>query len=272
MSEFKGKTVFITGASRGIGKAMGIKLAAAGANVVIAAKTAEPHPKLDGTIYTAAEEMEAAGGKALPVIVDVREEEMVEAAIKKAVDTFGALDILINNASAIMLTPTLQTPMKRFDLMHQVNYRGTFMTSQKAIPHLLKSDNPHILNISPPLNIEKRWFAPHLPYTYAKYGMSFCTYGMSEEFKKKGLAVNSLWPRTGIATAAIQMLGGDPMMQQCRKPEIMADAAFYILQRDSKEASGNFYIDDEVLQAEGITDLDAYAVDPSKALMPDFFL
>jgi len=272
MSEFKGKTVFITGASRGIGKAMGIKLAAAGANVVIAAKTAEPHPKLEGTIYTAAEEMEAAGGKALPVIVDVREEEMVEAAIQKAVDTFGGLDILINNASAIMLTPTLQTPMKRFDLMHQVNYRGTFMTSQKAIPHLLKSDNPHILNISPPLNIEKRWFAPHLPYTYAKYGMSFCTYGMSEEFKKKGLAVNSLWPRTGIATAAIQMLGGDPMMQQCRKPEIMADAAFYILKRDSKEANGNFYIDDEVLQAEGITDLDAYAVDPSKALMPDFFL
>lgn len=272
MSEFKGKTVFITGASRGIGKAIGVKLASAGANVVIAAKTAEPHPKLKGTIYTAAEEMEAAGGKALPLIVDVRQEEMVQEAIQKAVDTFGGLDILINNASAIQLTPTLQTAMKRFDLMHQVNYRGTFMTSQKAIPFLLKSDNPHILNLSPPLNIEKRWFAPHLPYTYAKYGMSFCTFGMSEEFKKQGLAVNSLWPRTGIATAAIKMLGGDAMMQQCRKPEIMADAAFYILKRNSRECSGNFFIDDEVLGSEGITELDQYAVDPSKPLMPDFFI
>lgn len=272
MSEFKGKTVFITGASRGIGKAIGIKLASEGANVVIAAKTAEPHPKLEGTIYTAAEEMEAAGGTALPVIMDVREEDMVQGAIQKAVDTFGGLDILVNNASAIQLTPTLQTAMKRFDLMHSVNYRGTFMTSQKAIPFLLKSDNPHILNLSPPLNIEKRWFAPHLPYTYAKFGMSFCTFAMSEEFKQKGLAVNSLWPRTGIATAAIKMLGGDAMMQQCRKPEIMADAAFHILKRDSKECNGNFFIDDEVMHSAGITDLSSYAVDPSKQLMPDFFV
>ncbi|MCI4668371.1 MAG: NAD(P)-dependent oxidoreductase [Bacteroidia bacterium] len=272
MSDFKGKTVFITGASRGIGKAIGIKLASEGANIVIAAKTAAPHPKLEGTVFTAAEEMEAAGGKALPLVMDVRQEEMVQAAIQKAVDTFGGLDILVNNASAIQLTPSLQTAMKRFDLMHSVNYRGTFMTSQKAIPFLLKSENPHILNLSPPLNIEKRWFAPHLPYTYAKFGMSFCTFAMSEEFKKQGLAVNSLWPRTGIATAAIQMLGGDAMMQQCRKPEIMADAAYFILKRNSKEHSGNFYIDDDVLRSEGISDLDHYAVDPSKPLMPDFFV
>lgn len=272
MSEFQGKTVFITGASRGIGKAIGIKLAQAGANVAIAAKTAEPHPKLPGTIYSAAEEMEAAGGKALPLIVDVREEEMVQEAINKTVETFGALDILINNASAIMLTDTLSTPMKRFDLMHQVNFRGTFMTSQKAIPHLLKSENPHILNLAPPLSLEAKWFKNHLPYTMAKFGMSFCTLAMSEEFKKKGLAVNSLWPRTAIATAAINMLGGDAMMKASRKPEIVADAAFHILKRPSSECSGNYFIDDEVLASEGITDLDHYAVTPGGNLMPDFFI
>jgi len=272
MSEFKGKTVFITGASRGIGKAMGLKLAQHGANVVVAAKTATPHRKLEGTIYTAAEEIEAAGGKALPLIVDVREEKIVEEAMQKAVDHFGGLDILINNASAIQLTGTLHTAMKRFDLMHSVNFRGTFMCSQKAIPHLLKSENPHILNIAPPLNIEERWFANHVAYTMAKYGMSFCTYAMSAEFRKKGLAVNSLWPRTAIATAAVNMLGGEQMMKQSRKPEIMADAAYYILRRKASEASGNFFIDDEVLIEEGITELDHYAVDPSQKLMTDFFI
>ena len=269
---FKGKTIFITGASRGIGKAIGLRLAQEGANIAIAAKTSSPHPTLPGTIYTAAEEIEAAGGKALPMVMDVRLEEMVEEAVRKTIDTFGGIDILINNASAIMLTGSLQTPMKRFDLMHSVNYRGTFMTSQKCIPFLLKSDNPHILNLSPPLNIEKRWFAPHLPYTLAKYGMSFCTYAMSEEFQSQGLAVNSLWPRTAIATAAVQMLGGNKMMQASRKPEIMADAAYFILSQDSKNCSGNFFIDDEVLKQHGIEDLDAYAVNPEADLAPDFFI
>ncbi|MEO0582309.1 MAG: NAD(P)-dependent oxidoreductase [Bacteroidota bacterium] len=272
MGVFSGKTAFITGASRGIGKAMGLKLAQEGANIVIAAKTAEPHRILPGTIFTAAEEMEAAGGKALPLIVDVREEKMVEEAVAKTIDTFGGLDILINNASAIMMTGTLETKMKRFDLMHQVNFRGTYMTSQKCIPHLLKSDNPHILNIAPPLNIEKHWFAPHLAYTMAKYGMSFCTFAMSEEFKKEGLAVNSLWPRTAIATAALNVLGDKMLVAQSRKPEIMADAAFHVLKRESKSCSGNFFIDDEVLAEAGITDLEGYAVDPSQELAPDFFI
>lgn len=272
MTTFKGKTIFITGASRGIGKAIALRLAKEGANIIIAAKTAHPHPKLPGTIYSAAEEIEAAGGKALPLVVDIRLEELVDEAIVRGIEKFGGIDILINNASAIMLSGTLQTPMKRFDLMHSVNYRGTFMTSQKAIPHLLKGDNPHILNLSPPLNVEKKWFAPHLPYTYAKYGMSFCTFAMSEEFKKQGLAVNSLWPRTAIATAAVKMLGGDSMMAASRKVDIMADAAYYILKRDSRACSGNFFIDDEVLLAEGISDLDQYAVTPGAKLAPDFFI
>lgn len=272
MTTFKDKTVFITGASRGIGKAIALRLAKEGANIVVAAKTAHPHPKLPGTIYTAAEEIEALGGKALPLVVDIRLEELVDEAILRSVERFGGIDILINNASAIMLTGTLNTPMKRFDLMQSVNYRGTFMTSKKAIPHLLKAENPHILNLSPPLNIEKRWFAPHLPYTYAKYGMSFCTFAMSEEFKKEGIAVNSLWPRTAIATAAVQMLGGDSMMAASRKVDIMADAAYYILKRNSRECSGNFFIDDEVLVGEGISDLEQYAVNPGTKLAPDFFL
>jgi len=272
MSEFQGKTVFITGASRGIGKAIGLRLAREGANIVIAAKTAEPHPKLPGTIFTAAEEMEAAGGKALPLVVDVRQEDMVQAAMQQAVDQFGGLDILVNNASAIQLTNTLQTPLKRFDLMHQVNYRGTFLSSQKAIPYLLKADNPHILNLAPPLSLDAKWFAPHLPYTMAKFGMSFCTLAMSQEFQKQGLAVNSIWPRTAIATAAINMLGGEQMMKASRKPEIMADAAYYILRRPSRTCTGNFFIDDDVLASEGITDLDAYAVTPGAKLMPDFFV
>lgn len=272
MTTFKDKTVFITGASRGIGKAIALRLAKEGANIIIAAKTAHPHPKLPGTIYTAAEEIVQAGGKALPLVVDIRLEELVDEAVQRGIEQFGGIDILVNNASAIMLTGTLQTPMKRFDLMHSVNYRGTFMTSQKVIPHLMKADNPHILNLSPPLNIEKKWFAPHLPYTYAKYGMSFCTYAMSEEFKREGIAVNSLWPRTAIATAAVAMLGGDKMMAASRKVDIMADAAYHILKRDSRSCSGNFFIDDEVLTEEGITDFSGYSVTPGAKLAPDFFI
>lgn len=270
---FQGKTVFITGASRGIGKAIGLRLAKEGANVVIAAKTAEPHPKLPGTIYTAAEEMEAVGGKTLPLIVDVRSEEKVQAAVDKAVETFGGIDILVNNASAIMLTGTLQTPMKRFDLMHSVNVRGTFLTSQKCLPHLLKANNPHILNLSPPLNMETRWFAPHVAYTMSKFGMSMCVLGMAGEFKKKGVAVNALWPLTAIATAAVKnLLGGEQMVKQSRTPEIMSDAAYHILRRNSRECTGNFFIDEEVLKAEGVTDFTKYAVDPTQKLMPDFFV
>ncbi|MDP5169354.1 MAG: NAD(P)-dependent oxidoreductase [Bacteroidia bacterium] len=266
-----GKTVFITGASRGIGLAVAKKLASHGANIAIAAKTAEPHPKLPGTIYTAAEEIEAAGGKALPLIVDVRDEENVIAAVQQTADHFGGIDIVINNASAIQLTGTLETDMKRFDLMTSVNYRGTFLVSKTCIPFLKKSDSPHILNMSPPLNIEKRWFAPHLPYTLAKYGMSFVTFALSEEFKRANICVNSLWPKTAIATAAIGMLGGDAMMRASRKPEIMADAAYHIFTRESRP-TGQFFIDEEVLTEAGVTDFDVYAVDPSQALMPDFFI
>lgn len=274
MADLNGKTLFITGASRGIGKAIALRAARDGANVVVAAKTAEPHPKLAGTIYTAAEEIEAAGGKALPLVVDVRDEEAVEAAVTQAVDTFGGVDVLVNNASAIMLTGTLKTPMKRFDLMHQVNTRGTFLCSQKCLPHLRKSDNPHILNISPPLNMSPRWFANHVAYTMAKYGMSMCVLGMAEEFKKDGVAVNALWPRTAIATAAVQnLLGGDAMMKASRTVDIMADAAWHILTQDSRAATGNFFIDDEVLASAGVTDLDIYAVVPGTTkFMPDFFL
>jgi citronellol/citronellal dehydrogenase len=267
----KDKTLFITGASRGIGKAIALRAARDGANIVVAAKTAAPHPKLPGTIYTAAEEIEAAGGKALPCIVDVRNEEIVQAAVDKAVETFGGIDILVNNASAIMLTGTLQTPMKRFDLMHQVNTRGTYLCSKLCLPHLLQSDAPHILNLSPPLNLNPRWFGSHVAYTMAKYGMSMCVLGMAEEFKGK-VAVNALWPRTAIATAAVKnLLGGDHAMAMSRKPSIMADAAWHILTSDVS-SSGNFFIDDEVLVGAGITDLDAYAFTPGSALMPDFFL
>lgn len=273
MGLFEGKTVFITGGSRGIGKAIGLRLAKEGANIVIAAKTTEPHPKLEGTIYTAAEEMTAAGGKGLGVFMDVRNEEVVQEAVNKAVETFGGIDILINNASAISLTPTEYTAMKRYDLMHQVNVRGTFLTSKTCIPHLRKSDNPHVLNLSPPLNMEPRWFANHVAYSMTKFGMSMCVLGMAEEYKDDGIAFNALWPRTTIATAAVNnLLGGEEMMQASRKPEIMGDAAFYIFQRDSKEATGNFYIDDEVLMMEGVHDLTPYAVDPTQKPMPDFFV
>jgi citronellol/citronellal dehydrogenase len=273
MSDLKGKTLFITGASRGIGKAIGRRAAMDGANVVIAAKTAEPHPKLPGTIFTAAEEIEAAGGKALPCVVDIRFEEQVEAAVAKTVETFGGIDILVNNASAIHLTDTVSTPMKRYDLMHHINTRGTFLCSQKCIPHLEKADNPHILNLSPPLNMEARWFAPHVAYTMAKFGMSMCVLGMAEELKARGIAVNALWPRTTIATAAVRnLLGGEKMVQASRKPDILADAAHAILTKPSRECTGNFFVDDDVLKAEGVTDLSGYAVDPAAELMPDFFV
>src|SRR5712691_7159730 len=248
MAGLAGKTLFITGASRGIGKAIGLRAARDGANIVIAAKTAATHPKLPGTIYTAAAEMEAAGGRALACAVDIRSEEQVRLAVAKAVEAFGGIDILFNNASAISLTGTLATPMQRFDLMHQVNVRGAFACSQACIPHLLKASNPHILNISPPLRIEARWFAPHAAYTMAKYGMSLCVLGMAEEFREQGLAVNALWPRTIIATAAVMnLLGGEEAMRRSRKPEIMADAALAILIRSSRQCTGNFFIDEEVL-------------------------
>ncbi|RKG87760.1 NAD(P)-dependent oxidoreductase [Corallococcus sp. CA049B] len=273
MSNLQGKTLFITGASRGIGKAIALRAARDGANIVIAAKTTDPHPKLPGTIYTAAKEIEEAGGKALPCVVDIRDEAQIHAAVAKAVETFGGIDILVNNASAISLTGTLDTPLKRFDLMHGINTRGTFACSQACIPYLKKSSNPHILNNSPPLNMEPRWFGPHVAYTIAKYGMSLCALGMAEELKDDGIAVNTLWPRTVIATAAVQnLLGGDDTIKGSRKPEIMADAAYTILTKPSRSFTGNFCIDDEVLRAAGITDLDKYQSVPGAELLPDFFL
>jgi len=273
MGNLKGKTLFITGASRGIGKTIGLRAARDGANIVIAAKTVEPHPKLPGTIYTAAKEMEAAGGKALACVVNIRFEDQIQQAVEKAVETFGGIDILVNNASAISLTSTLATPMKQFDLMHQVNARGTFACSQACIPHLVKSPNPHILSICPPLNLSARWFAPHAAYTMAKYGMSMCVLAMAEEFRGQGLAVNALWPRTIIATAAVRNLfGGEEAMRHGRKPEIMADAAHVILGRSSRLCTGNFFTDEEVLAAEGITKFDEYAITPGVRLVPDLFL
>ena len=267
-----GKTLFVTGASRGIGLAIALRAARDGANIAIAAKTVTPDPRLPGTIFTAAEEIENAGGKALPIACDIRDEQSVEKAIADTAAKFGAIDILVNNASAISLTGTLQTPMKRFDLMNQINQRGTFMVSQKALPHLLKAANPHVLNLSPPLDFDVKWFANHPAYTLAKYSMSVYAWAMAAEFKGK-VAFNCLWPRTGIATAAIRnVLGGDEGMKACRKPEIMADAAYAIFNRPAKACSGNFFIDDEVLAAEGVTDLDKYAVSPGTPLMPDFFV
>ena len=269
----KGKTLFISGASRGIGKAIALRAAADGANIVIAAKTTEPHPKLAGTIYSAAEEIKAVGGQALPLAVDIRSEEQVIAAVAKAVETFGGIDILVNNASAISLTNTLSTPMKRYDLMHQINTRGTYLCSQVCIPHLKKAKNPHILNLSPPLNMEVRWFAPHVAYTMAKYGMSMCVLGMHEELRPDGIAVNALWPRTAIATAAVEnLLGGEAAMKGCRTVDIMSDAAHVILTRNSREFTGHFCIDDEVLASAGVTNLDKYAVTPGAELFPDFFV
>lgn len=271
-TSLKGKTIFITGGSRGIGLAIAKRAASEGANIVIAAKTAKPHPKLPGTIYTAAEDIEAAGGRALPLQVDIREEGELAAAMKKTAQEFGGVDVLINNASAINLTGTLETPMKRFDLMFEVNVRGTFAASQAAIPYLRDSRNPHILTLSPPLNMNPKWFERHTAYTMSKYGMSMCVLGMAAEFAHQGIAVNALWPRTVIATAALAMLGGMVRPENCRKPEILADAAVAILKRDAKTNTGNFYIDDEVLREEGITDLEHYAVEPGQPLAPDLFL
>jgi citronellol/citronellal dehydrogenase len=276
MSTLKDKTLFITGASRGIGKSIALRAAQDGANVVIAAKTATPHPRLEGTIYTAAEEIESAGGRALACVVDVRDEASIQAAIDLAIDRFGGLDILVNNASAISLTPTLNTEMKRFDLMHQVNVRGTFLCSKLCLPHLHQSENPHILNISPPLNLDSRWFAPHVAYTMAKYGMSMCVLGMAEEQRKRGVAVNALWPKTAISTAAVQnLLGGKTATERCRTPEIMSDAAYWVLTQESASLTGEFLIDENVLRNIGTEDFSQYLTIPGtkdEDLIPDFFL
>ncbi|CAM3328720.1 NAD(P)-dependent oxidoreductase [Corallococcus sp. ZKHCc1 1396] len=273
MSTLQGKTLFITGASRGIGLAIALRAARDGANIIIAAKTTDPHPKLPGTIYTAAKEIEAAGGKALPCVVDIRDEAQIHAAVAKAVETFGGIDILVNNASAISLTGTLETPLKRFDLMHGINTRGTFACSQACLPYLKKSSNPHILNNSPPLNMEARWFGPHVAYTMAKFGMSMCVLGMAEEFKDEGIAVNALWPRTVIATAAVQnLLGGDETIKGSRSPEIMADAAHAILTKPSRSFTGNFCIDEDVLRGVGVTNFDKYQSVPGAELFPDYFI
>jgi len=276
MENLSGKTLFISGASRGIGLAIAKRAARDGANIVIAAKTKEPHPRLPGTIYTAAEEIESSGGKALPLIVDVRFEDQVEAAIEATISKFGGLDILINNASAINLSDTDSLSMKNYDLMHSINTRGTFLCSKKAVPYLKKSENPHVINLSPPLNMETRWFQNHVGYTMAKFGMSMCVLGMHSEYKRFGIAFNALWPRTAIATAAVaNHLGGEVMMAKSRTPEIMADAAYIIMNRDSKKFTGNFCIDDEILNSEGITDLIKYQVDQNldiSDLVPDFFI
>ncbi|HMK71078.1 MAG TPA: NAD(P)-dependent oxidoreductase [Xanthobacteraceae bacterium] len=269
----KGKTLFITGASRGIGLAIGLRAARDGANVAIAAKTAEPQPKLPGTIYTAAEDIERAGGKALPLVVDVRDEVLVKEALDKTAAQFGGIDIVVNNASAISLTPVAATDMKRFDLMHQINARGTFVVSKWAIPYLQKATNPHILMISPPLDMKEKWFAPHTGYTIAKFGMSLVVLGLAGELRGKGIAVNALWPRTVIATAAVQnLLGGDTLMRRSRKPEIMADAAYAIFNKPSREFTGRFLIDDTFLAENGVTDFEKYRADPTQRLAQDFFV
>jgi len=271
-----GKRIFITGGSRGIGLAIALKAAADGASIAIAAKTTDPHPTLPGTIFSAAKEIEAAGGTALAIQCDIRDEEAIAAAIAKTAETFGGIDIVINNASAINLTKTEATPAKRFDLMFDVNVRGTFLTSQAAIPHLRESAkqgrNPHILTLSPPLSMNAKWFKPHLAYTMAKYGMSMCVLGLSEEFRKEGIGVNALWPRTAIDTAALAMIPGVDT-DYCRKPEILADAAYIILNRPAAECTGNFFVDDELLASEGITDLEKYSVKPGTTeFLMDFFL
>jgi citronellol/citronellal dehydrogenase len=273
MSSLHGKTLVITGASRGIGLAIALRAARDGANIVVIAKTVEPDPRLPGTIHTAVEEINKAGGNGLATVCDIRFEEQVRAAIEQAVHKFGRIDVLVNNASAIHLSGTLDTPLKRFDLMHQVNARGTFLCSKACLPHLLQAKNPHILNISPPLNMESRWFAPHVAYTMAKYGMSLCVLGMSAEFQEQGVAVNALWPKTVIATAAVRnLLGGETVVERSRKPEIMADAAHVILTRNSRECTGNFFIDEDVLRETGCTDFEKYAVTPGTDLIPDFFI
>jgi citronellol/citronellal dehydrogenase len=272
MGTLSGKTLFIAGASRGIGRAIGMRAARDGANVVIAAKTKVANPKLPGTIYTAAEEIERAGGKALAIACDIRDEEEVKAAVAQAVERFGGIDALVNNASAIHLAGTADTPMKRFDLMNGVNVRGTFLCTQACLPHLARSQNPHVLVLSPPLSLKPRWFAPHVAYTIAKYGMSMCVLGWAEELGERGIAVNALWPRTVIATAALNLLGGEETARHGRTPEIVADAAYAILTRPARECTGNFFLDEDVLRAEGASDFERYAVKKGEPLMRDLFV
>lgn len=271
MSDLRGKTLFITGASRGIGLAIALRAARDGANIVIAAKSNVANPKLPGTIHSAAEAVEQEGGQALALRCDIREEEQVRAAVAQAVERFGGIDILVNNASAIWLQGTLETPMKRFDLMNQVNARGTFLCSQACLPHLLKAGNPHILTLAPPPNLNPAWWAPHTGYTLAKMGMSFVTLGLAAEFRDRGVAVNALWPRTVIATDALKMIPGVEV-SRCRTPEILADAAHVILTTPSRERTGQFLIDEAVLGAAGMSEFDQYAVDPDQELLPDLFL
>ena len=266
------KTIFITGASRGIGEAIAVRFARDGAKIAIAAKTDQPHPKLPGTIHTAAEAVRAAGGEALPLVCDIRDEAAVEDAVAKTVDAFGGIDIVVNNASAIFPMPTAHTPIKRWDLMHQVNARGTYLVTQKCLPHLMQADNPHILALSPPLDMDVKWFAPHVAYTSAKYGMSLCILGWSGEFAGR-VAANATWPRTAIATAAIaNVLANEDAFKQCRKPEILAETAYRVVTKRAADFTGNFIIDDTFLASEGVTDLDQFAVDPSAELLPDFFV
>ncbi|MEO1200376.1 MAG: NAD(P)-dependent oxidoreductase [Pseudomonadota bacterium] len=273
LTTLKEKTLFITGASRGIGLAIALRAARDGANVAVAAKTDKPHPKLPGTIHSAAEEIEAAGGKALALVCDIREPAQLSEAVDTAAEHFGGIDICVNNASAIQLTGTAETPIRRFDLMHQVNARGTFLTMQTCLPYLEQAENPHVLMLSPPLDMNAKWFAPNVAYTMAKFGMSLCVLGMAEEFRDAGIAVNALWPRTTIATAAIQnLLGGDEIMRKSRTPDIIADAAWHILTSPSREMTGNFFIDDTFLAERGETDFDKYRIDPSQELMQDFFV
>ena len=270
--QLQGKTLFVTGSTRGIGLAIAKRAALDGANVVVIGKTDEPHPKLPGTVHTAAEEIRSVGGQAIACVADIRFQDQLQAAIDAAVREFGGIDIVVNNASAIFLAGTAETPMKRFDLMHAVNVRATYMTTQLCLPQLKKADNPHVLNISPPLNLDSKWFAGHVAYTMAKYGMSMCVLGMAEEFRSAGIAVNALWPQTAIATAAVQnLLGGDEAMRCCRKPEIMADAAYEVLIQKSSDCTGNFFIDEDLILGSG-GNLDDYTITPGAQLLPDFFV
>ncbi|MBN9412366.1 MAG: NAD(P)-dependent oxidoreductase [Candidatus Paracaedimonas acanthamoebae] len=272
MTTLQGKTIFITGGSRGIGKEIALKAAKEGAHIVIAAKTAEPHPKLEGTIYTVAAEIEELGGKVLPLQCDIRNEEQIQAAVEQTIRTFGGIDVLINNASAIYLASTLETPLKRFDLMFSINVRGTFAVTQACLPYLKKAINPHVLTLSPPLNMNPKWFEKHGAYTMSKYGMSMCVLGMSQEFSEEGIAFNGLWPKTIIATAAVEMLGGKTLLQAARKPDIVAEAAIFIIKRKSRHCTGHFFIDEEVLREEGITDFSSYIQGSESNLLPDLFL